>query len=183
MDSCTLPADQSEFYPIPDGIDAQYYLIKNDLVGRAALDAYPNFEIRIYNPFHRCPGGRAKSALTGFSRINRRMHNKSFTVDNSLTITGGRNIADKYFDPRSLNLNTEMGVIIHSEILGEHYATELENRSTDFAYTVYLDDRERVRWRGYQDGEQMIYTKQLETTCWDRFKVSIAGILLVKEQL
>jgi putative cardiolipin synthase len=69
-------------------------------VGMAALNSHPNFEIRIYNPFHRGSAGRAQSALTGFGRINRRMHNKSFTVDNQITIIGGRNIADEYFGVR-----------------------------------------------------------------------------------
>jgi putative cardiolipin synthase len=69
-------------------------------VGLAALHSHPNFEIRIYNPFHRGTAGRAKSAVTGFGRINRRMHNKSFTVDNQMTIIGGRNIADEYFGAR-----------------------------------------------------------------------------------
>jgi putative cardiolipin synthase len=63
----------------------------------AALDAHPNFEIRVFNPFYRGAAGRVRSGLTGFGRINRRMHNKSFTVDNQLTVIGGRNIADEYF--------------------------------------------------------------------------------------
>jgi cardiolipin synthase C len=35
--------------------------------------------------------------VTDFTRVNRRMHNKSFTVDNQVTVVGGRNIADEYF--------------------------------------------------------------------------------------
>jgi putative cardiolipin synthase len=35
--------------------------------------------------------------LTDFGRLNRRMHNKSFTADNQATIIGGRNIGDEYF--------------------------------------------------------------------------------------
>ena len=35
--------------------------------------------------------------LTDFSRLNRRMHNKSFTADNQVTIIGGRNVGDEYF--------------------------------------------------------------------------------------
>ena len=66
----------------------------------AALDSHPNFEIRIFNPFHRGFAGRVRSGVTGFSRINRRMHNKSFTVDNQVTVIGGRNIADEYFGAR-----------------------------------------------------------------------------------
>lgn len=68
--------------------------------GMAGLVSHPNFEIRIFNPFYRGFGGRARSGLTNFGRINRRMHNKSFTVDNEITIIGGRNIADEYFGAR-----------------------------------------------------------------------------------
>ena len=69
-------------------------------VGMAALHAHPNFEIRIFNPFRRGAAGRTLGAMTEFQRINRRMHNKSFTVDNHITIIGGRNIADEYFGAR-----------------------------------------------------------------------------------
>ena len=64
------------------------------------MNSHPNFSIRIFNPFHRGAAGKAGSALTGFGRINRRMHNKSFTVDNQITIIGCRNIADEYFGAR-----------------------------------------------------------------------------------
>ena len=73
--------------------------------GMAALDSHPNFEVRIFNPFSG-RSTRAGDALTSFSRINRRMHNKSFTVDNQITIIGGRNIADEYFGADSdVNFN------------------------------------------------------------------------------
>jgi putative cardiolipin synthase len=66
----------------------------------AALDAHPNIEVRLYNPFvHR--GIRSIDFLTDFSRVNRRMHNKSFTADNQATIVGGRNIGDEYFGATS----------------------------------------------------------------------------------
>jgi putative cardiolipin synthase len=62
----------------------------------AALDAHPNIEVRLFNPFvPRKP--RAIGFLTDFSRANRRMHNKSFTADGRATIVGGRNIGDEYF--------------------------------------------------------------------------------------
>ncbi len=67
--------------------------------GMAGLDSHPNFEIRIFNPFAR-RSARFMDGITSFSRINRRMHNKSFTVDNQITIIGGRNIADEYFGAR-----------------------------------------------------------------------------------
>lgn len=62
----------------------------------AALDAHPNIEVRLFNPFViRKP--HWIGYITDFSRVNRRMHNKSFTADNQATIIGGRNVGDEYF--------------------------------------------------------------------------------------
>jgi putative cardiolipin synthase len=63
----------------------------------ATLDAHPNIEIRLFNPFT-LRRLRLVQYATDFSRVNRRMHNKSLTVDNQVTIIGGRNIGDEYFD-------------------------------------------------------------------------------------
>lgn len=72
-----------------------------DLGGRdekiAALASIPNIQIRIFNPFTRS-GLRVLQLVTGFGEVTRRMHNKSFTVDNQTTIVGGRNIGDEYFE-------------------------------------------------------------------------------------
>ena len=75
-------------------------LTKGYDAGMAALDSHPNFEVRIFNPFAR-RSARAMDGVTSFSRINRRMHNKSFTVDNQITLIGGRNIAAEYFGARA----------------------------------------------------------------------------------
>jgi putative cardiolipin synthase len=48
----------------------------------------PNLELRLYNPFV-VRGPRAFGFLTDFTRVNHRMHNKSFTVDNLATVVGG----------------------------------------------------------------------------------------------
>ena len=61
-----------------------------------ALDAHPNIEVRLYNPFVQ-RNARGLNFLADFTRLNHRMHNKSFTVDNQVSIVGGRNIANEYF--------------------------------------------------------------------------------------
>ena len=61
------------------------------------IDAHPNIEIRLFNPFAN-RGFRAGDFLADTGRVNRRMHNKSLTADNQVTIFGGRNIGDEYFD-------------------------------------------------------------------------------------
>jgi putative cardiolipin synthase len=49
--------------------------------------------------------------LSDFSRVNRRMHNKSFTADNQATIVGGRNIGDEYFGAGSAVEFTDLDVL------------------------------------------------------------------------
>jgi len=62
----------------------------------AALDTHPRIEVRLFNSFrHR--RARWVDYLTDFARLNRRMHNKSFTADGQATIVGGRNVGDEYF--------------------------------------------------------------------------------------
>lgn len=60
------------------------------------LDAHPNIDVRLYNPF---TTRRFKNLgfLLDFRRLNRRMHNKSLIIDQVAAICGGRNIGDEYF--------------------------------------------------------------------------------------
>jgi putative cardiolipin synthase len=66
-------------------------------IGASMLDSLPNVEVRIINPFSRGQF-RGLQFLTRFGSVTRRMHNKSFTVDNQVTILGGRNIGNEYFE-------------------------------------------------------------------------------------
>lgn len=65
------------------------------------MDSHENIEIKIYNPgcnLGKSIFGKLKKLGTDFKGFNQRMHNKTFTVDGKVVITGGRNIADEYFD-------------------------------------------------------------------------------------
>jgi putative cardiolipin synthase len=64
--------------------------------GLLSLDGHDNIEVRVFNPFPR-RRSRLISLLANFNILNRRMHNKTFTVDNQVTIVGGRNLADEYY--------------------------------------------------------------------------------------
>jgi len=66
-----------------------------------ALALHPNIEIRIYNPQHSVGTPfhtRVVNVSTDFRGVNQRMHDKTFVVDGKVAITGGRNMADEYFD-------------------------------------------------------------------------------------
>jgi len=64
--------------------------------GLVSINEHVNIEVRVFNPFPR-RRSRFVSLIANFNILNRRMHNKSFTVDNQVTIVGGRNLADEYF--------------------------------------------------------------------------------------
>jgi putative cardiolipin synthase len=77
-------------------IDDQYTIGDDPAI--AAIDSHPNLEIRVFNPFSHRSSARLFEYVTDLDRVDHRMHNKSFTVDNQVSIIGGRNIADDYFD-------------------------------------------------------------------------------------
>ncbi len=76
-----------------------------------ALDAHPNFDIRIFNPFANRKY-RALEYLYRFGIVTRRMHNKSLIIDGAAAITGGRNIGDEYFDAHHQSNFLDMDVLI-----------------------------------------------------------------------
>lgn len=82
------------------GVRVRLLLDDNNTIGLDArlrdLNEHPNIEVRLFNPFMQ-RRWRWAGYLTDFSRLNRRMHNKSLSADSQITIVGGRNIGDEYF--------------------------------------------------------------------------------------
>ncbi|RPH52186.1 MAG: phospholipase D family protein, partial [Lysobacterales bacterium] len=64
-----------------------------------ALDRHAGVEIRLFNPFRTRRGLllTARELFSRGSRLNHRMHNKAWIVDERVAIVGGRNIGDEYF--------------------------------------------------------------------------------------
>ncbi len=65
------------------------------------LNSHKNIDLKIYNPGVNLGKNifqKIKKIATSFRTANQRMHNKTFIVDGKVAITGGRNIADEYFD-------------------------------------------------------------------------------------
>ncbi len=86
--------------------------------GIAALDAHPNIEVRVFNPFaHR--SGHALDFIADFDRVNHRMHNKLFVMDNAVAIVGGRNIGDHYFEVHQQVNFRDMDVVAGGPVVRE----------------------------------------------------------------
>ena len=75
-------------------VDDPYYKASDPV--KAALDAHPNVEIRLFNPLTN-RNWSALDFIVDFGRVNRRMHNKLMVADNAAAIVGGRNIGDIYY--------------------------------------------------------------------------------------
>jgi len=76
-------------------------MVDADIEDVLILDSHENITIKIYNPgvnLGKNIFSKIKKFTTDFRSANQRMHNKTFIVDGKVVITGGRNIADEYFD-------------------------------------------------------------------------------------
>ena len=146
-------------------IDAQYYLVNDDLtarlfvgqlveaadrgvrvrllvddmdlggrtIGAAVLDSHPNIEVRLFNPFSR-KSNRLVQLVTRFGSVTRRMHNKSFTVDNTVAILGGRNIGDEYFNADTEVNFTDIDVVLIGPAVQEVSASFDSYWNSELAY-------------------------------------------------
>jgi cardiolipin synthase C len=83
-----------------------------------AIDSHPNIEVRMFNPVVlRSP--RLLGMIADFGRINRRMHNKSFTADGQVAIVGGRNIGDEYFGANEAMNFADLDVVLIGPVVHE----------------------------------------------------------------
>jgi putative cardiolipin synthase len=90
------------------------------------INQHPNIDIRIFNPLSRL-GVSVLNFASNFKQANRRMHNKSFTADNSISVVGGRNIADEYFQLKTDSVFVDFDVIAMGPI-----ATEISKSFDDY---------------------------------------------------
>ena len=104
------------------GVKVRILLDDMGLQGRdkniSALNAHPNIEIRIFNPFA-SRKMHALDFLTDFKRVNHRMHNKSFIADNALAIIGGRNIGNHYFKASKKSNFRDLDVVAAGPVVRE----------------------------------------------------------------
>jgi len=114
-------------------------------------------------------GGRSIAAL----------HTKALVVDRRSTFVGSFNL-----DPRSANINTEVGLLIESPELAQEVASYLDGGvEADNAYHVTLDARGHTRWSASVDGQVVTYDHEPQTSAWKRFTADVIRILPIDSQL
>ncbi|MCJ7815461.1 MAG: phospholipase D-like domain-containing protein, partial [Xanthomonadales bacterium] len=82
------------------------------------LEAYPQVSVRLFNPIA-LRGARTAGMIADPLRVNHRMHNKSMTADNLLTVVGGRNIGDEYFSLDELVNFADMDVLAIGPVVNQ----------------------------------------------------------------
>ena len=76
-------------------------MVDVDIKDVLTLNSHENIDVKIYNPgvnLGKNIFSKIKKFTTDFRSANQRMHNKTFIVDQKVVITGGRNVANEYFD-------------------------------------------------------------------------------------
>ncbi len=76
-------------------------MVDADIQDILTFASHENITVKIYNPgvnLGKNIFSKIQKFTTDFRDANQRMHNKTFIVDGKVVITGGRNIADEYFD-------------------------------------------------------------------------------------
>jgi len=104
-------------------------------LGAAVADSHPNIEVRIFNPFSR-ETNRISQFVTRAGSVTRRMHNKSFTVDNQMTILGGRNIGDEYFEADPDLAFSDLDVLAIGPVVKEVSASFDKYWNDELAYSA-----------------------------------------------
>ncbi len=117
------------------------------------------------------------SLLAGRSQAS--LHTKVFTADNAISFIGSYNA-----DPRSRDINTEIGVLVRSEELAKRLDAYMDDgMQLDNSYRVELDADGNIVWVTKIEGKEIRFTREPHTSPWTRFTLWFLGRLPVKDKL
>ena len=106
------------------------------------------------------------------------LHTKAVIIDREQLFVGSLN-----FDPRSIELNTEVGLFIESPELTASYLSLIERDLPRFTYRVMLSEQGKLEWHYLQPGEETVLHKEPDTSFGRRFSAGLWGLLPIDDQL
>jgi putative cardiolipin synthase len=118
------------------------------------------------------------SAVAANSKVS--LHTKAMVFDRERVFIGSLNL-----DPRSTDINTEIGLLVESRELAEQVIAFMDaGISPDNAYRVELNEKGKLRWTTVgADGQPLIFTKEPETSALQRGATDFIKMLPVESQL
>jgi putative cardiolipin synthase len=133
-------------------------------------------ELYEYKPLTGAPDKKKKSKWTGSSRAS--LHGKYFSFDQHYVFIGSFNL-----DARSVALNTELGVYFESPEYGAYIAEAFDTHALIKAYRVLLTDEGELEWLALEDGKEVRFDHEPETSWWKRFSTDFLSIFVPEGQL
>ena len=122
------------------------------------------------------PNGKPEGSLFGSSGAS--LHTKAFVVDGRTGFVGSFNL-----DPRSLNLNTEMGLLFEQPDMA-HELQQLYARKTAAAVSYRVEHiNKALVWHDDAAQPPRIWTREPEASAWRRAMAKVIGWLPVESQL
>jgi putative cardiolipin synthase len=112
--------------------------------------------------------GGASSKLRIGSSGSLGLHGKVMISDRELMFTGSMNL-----DPRSRDLNTEMGVVLHDKVFAASTAESLLKNMPPLAYKLELKG-DNIQW--IEDGK--VYKEEPGKTWWKNTKAWFSSVLI-----
>jgi putative cardiolipin synthase len=100
---------------------------------------HPNVQVRMFNPLPARSGtsmSRVFRSLGDLKRINHRMHNKLFIADNSVSVSGGRNIGREYFMQDDDANFIDMDVLAVGAVVREQSVSFDRYWNSEYAYPI-----------------------------------------------
>lgn len=100
-----------------------------------ALDQHTNIEVKLFNPY-RFRRIRPVDMVLDLKRINRRMHNKTFTADNQIALIGGRNMSNQYYNISDNYQFSDVDVMLVGQAVDDITHSFDEYWNNNYAYQV-----------------------------------------------
>ena len=122
----------------------------------ARVDQHPNIEIRLFNPFAN-RGFHGLEFLFGLERLNHRMHNKAFIVDNAIAIVGGRNIGDNYFGVDTAANFRDLDLAVVGPVVQDVSRSFDQYWNSEFAVPISAIIEERLSEDEFQEQKAKLY--------------------------
>ena len=121
----------------------------------------------------------ASSWLTFTGGSTASLHGKTFAIDGREMFVGSFNL-----DPRSIRLNTEMGLVISSPTLAARLSAELDRVLPTYAYELRLADDGTLEWlERTADGRELRHRQDPRASFARRLGVSLLSILPIEPLL
>jgi putative cardiolipin synthase len=131
--------------------------------------------IALYELRRLSPDVAARKSEGRFGSSGASLHAKTFLVDRSRIFIGSFNI-----DPRSAELNTEMGFVIDSAAVVQAIAAAPVERLPFTTYQVGLADTGQLYWIERRGGESVRHDTEPGTSAWQRARVWLLSLLPVE---